>query len=494
MESFQRSDDARQQLLADILSKYANLVEEHTNLKHDFESEKEVRRKYQSEKMQIQRQLNDTQRELDGNSFVLALIDGDGVIFDDMFLQIAANGGSEAASKLQYAIREHIASIYNNSGNWSIMVQIYVSLDKLAVKLFQVGLLRNQFELRTFAQNFSVNQPLFSIIDVGQGKERADYKIKEMLRTFSDNPTCKHIIFGGCHDNGYLLDLDQYKHNQAKAARITLLESTPAQPGFAEMPNFKRARFDQVFRSEALPASQYQQHPMSSYTQAPMQPSFPAPGQPPFRTMSNKMPSPVASPIPAERPTPVPTPLASSPSTTASSLAGQNGQNGDSSWATVGKAGTVNGSISIAGNKAAAKNKKYVYYNKEGYRLDEPLPPRDRLAAEAIEMRMNKAGRNLCNHWHLNKGKCTNGEFCKFQHEPKLSLAELNALRYKTRSLACKSRVCENFDCYLGHQCSFERDMGYCPYPDTCHLKASHGMDSIKHVRYDEKGNEEYTK
>lgn len=58
------------------------------------------------------------------------------------------------------------------------MVQIYVSLDKLAVKLFQVGLLRNQFELRTFAQNFSVNQPLFSIIDVGQGKERADYKIK----------------------------------------------------------------------------------------------------------------------------------------------------------------------------------------------------------------------------------------------------------------------------------------------------------------------------
>lgn len=188
-----------------------------------------------------------------------------------------------------------------------------------------------------------------------------------MLRTFSDNPTCKHIIFGGCHDNGYLLDLDQYKHNHAKAARITLLESTPAQPGFAEMPNFKRAHFDQVFRSEALPASQYQQYPMSSYTQAPMQPLFPAPGQPPFRTMSNKMPSPVSSPIPAERPTPVPTPVASSPSTTASSLAGQNGQNGDSSWATVGKAGTVNGTISIASNKAAAKNKKYVYYNKEGY-------------------------------------------------------------------------------------------------------------------------------
>jgi hypothetical protein len=100
------------------------------------------------------------------------------VQFQDSFLQLAANGGSEAASKLQYAIHDHIASLYPNSGNWSIMVQIYVSLDKLAAKLFQVGLLRTPHELRTFAQNFGVNQPLFSIIDVGQGKERADYKIK----------------------------------------------------------------------------------------------------------------------------------------------------------------------------------------------------------------------------------------------------------------------------------------------------------------------------
>jgi hypothetical protein len=58
------------------------------------------------------------------------------------------------------------------------MVQVYLSLDKLAQKLSQVGLLRTPQELRTFAQHFSVNQPLFSIIDVGQGKERADHKIK----------------------------------------------------------------------------------------------------------------------------------------------------------------------------------------------------------------------------------------------------------------------------------------------------------------------------
>ena len=58
------------------------------------------------------------------------------------------------------------------------MVQLYLSLDKLAIKLAQVGLAQTPQDLRLFAQRFSVNQPLFSIIDVGQGKERADHKIK----------------------------------------------------------------------------------------------------------------------------------------------------------------------------------------------------------------------------------------------------------------------------------------------------------------------------
>jgi hypothetical protein len=113
-------------------------------------------------------------RQLEASSFVLALIDGDGAIFQDALLQAAAgDGGSEAASRLY-----HVASVHSNSGNWPVMVQIYLSLDKLAMKLAQVGLVRTPSELRIFAQRFSVNQPLFSIIDVGQGKERADHKIK----------------------------------------------------------------------------------------------------------------------------------------------------------------------------------------------------------------------------------------------------------------------------------------------------------------------------
>jgi hypothetical protein len=132
---------------------------------------------------------------------------------------------------------------------------------------------------------------------------------------------------------------------------------------------------------------------------------------------------------------------------------------------------------------------------------------------------MKRTGKKMCNHWHLG-GHCENGKFCQFQHEPKLTVGELNALRYKTRSLACKNRYCENIDCCkyclavivslqplatllfsesnanftldLGHQCALERDFGKCPYPDTCHLRATHGMDKTKFVRYDKDGNAEY--
>lgn len=52
-------------------------------------------------------------------------------------------------------------------------------------------------------------QPLFNIIDVGNGKERADHKLREMLRLYVPIAQCKHIFFAPCHDNGYLTVFEQ---------------------------------------------------------------------------------------------------------------------------------------------------------------------------------------------------------------------------------------------------------------------------------------------
>ncbi|KAF2855018.1 hypothetical protein T440DRAFT_514069 [Plenodomus tracheiphilus IPT5] len=472
MDSFRASDAAREEFIWDIVAKYKQLMHDHQDLRNDFHAEKENRRRYQTMMTEKEHQLDEYQRQFESSPFVMALIDGDGAIFQDALLQTAnSDGGSEAASRLYHNIREHVASLYSNSGHWPIMVQVYLSLEKLAVKLARVGLVQGPQELRIFAQRFSVNQPLFSIIDVGH----------EMLRTFSDNPTCRHIIFGGCHDSGYLNNLEQVKHNATKAARITLLQTTPMFKGFAELTNFQSIRFDDVFRSEPLPDSAVSTV-VASWS--PKQASI----RPLLRSSTNTTNS-EASP---ER-TLHASVVSPSPSTTPSTATAGSGETNGDSWATVGKSKAPStGNISIASTPIATKKtmKKYAYYNKSGERLDLPLPPKDFNAAQSLEARMKKGGKKMCNHWHLG-GRCDNGDFCMFQHEPKLTPGELIALRYKARSLACKNRYCENIDCYLGHQCALERDNGYCPFPDNCHLRATHGMDKVKYVRYDRAGNAE---
>lgn len=58
------------------------------------------------------------------------------------------------------------------------MVHVFANFDGLAKKLTQIGFLKAPNQFSAFATAFSLHQPLFNIVDVGSGKERADHKIK----------------------------------------------------------------------------------------------------------------------------------------------------------------------------------------------------------------------------------------------------------------------------------------------------------------------------
>ncbi|KAF2280398.1 uncharacterized protein EI97DRAFT_464363 [Westerdykella ornata] len=436
------------EVFVDLIKKYKALQEDYRELSIDHKNERRMRRQYQEE---VEKSLDARDRLIslqEDSAFVLGLIDGDGVYFQDTFLK--AQSGSEAASKLQAAIRDHVSSLYPKSSHWRIMVNIYVSLDKMGQKLAQVGLLNNQQEFRLFAQDFNVNQPLFSIIDVGYGKERADFKINEMLRTFSENPTCKHIIFGGCHDAGYLNTLGQYKHHKEKAAKLTLLHATSPYPGFLDLP-FNTVRFDDVFRTQPLPESG-------------------RPANPPSQAMPERTLSLSEDRKPAAAPSPVSTPAPA-----------------ESTWRSVAKSsGPINGIIDVTPYKLPKK--RVIYLNKEKHRLDEKLPALDPKATQAIDKRMKEGGSNLCNQWHLNNHQCPNGDFCRFQHGPPLTAGETIALQLKARNIPCRDPYCTNVFCYLGHQCAWERDQGYCTFKDRCNFVDTHGMDKTKFYKMDEDG------
>lgn len=224
---------------------------------------------------------------------------------------------------------------------------------------------------------------------------------------FSLNPTCQHIVFGGCHDSGYLVNLDQFRHNSERARRITLLESTTMHKGFADLANlynFQRARFDDVFRSEPLP--EYMPPPPrttppptvqtpSTSVPTPSTASAPSPALP-VRSKTSTPPT-MASPLLAKVnsvPSTAPATQTTFPSLKEAASAPSKKESGNwrssDSWATVGKTGVANGTSLQLKIKSNKPKKKVVYYNQDDQRLDEPLPPRSREASDAIERRMDK--------------------------------------------------------------------------------------------------------
>ena len=111
-------------------------------------------------------------------SFVLALIDGDGMIFDDQLIQRGESGGKEAANRLGNEIREYCSQYNENlAPDYRIVVRVYANLKGLADVCYRTGIIESQHILEGFVRGFTGSKALFDFVDVGSGKDRADEKI-----------------------------------------------------------------------------------------------------------------------------------------------------------------------------------------------------------------------------------------------------------------------------------------------------------------------------
>lgn len=144
IEGFRRSDEAREKLLAvcscsssvasrsltiiiqDILQRYEKLVGDHAALTADYNSEKDIRRSYQNVIGEQKKELGALVRGLqlepnmsphiltnnvqDNSSFVLGLIDGDGVIVSPNVCHIAL------FTNLLAIVSRHVAKSWRSWG------------------------------------------------------------------------------------------------------------------------------------------------------------------------------------------------------------------------------------------------------------------------------------------------------------------------------------------------------------------------------------------
>jgi hypothetical protein len=352
-------------------------------------------------------------------------------------------------------VKHQLKDIYpkSNIDDWNIMLQVAVSLPGLGKKLVEVGIIGSQAQLADFVHGFNFSQPLFSIVDVGKGNQRADGKCREMARLMIRNKQCKHIFFGPCHDTGYIQSLQSLRDPFAATERVTLIETTPALPGFREL-KLPISRFS-VFRSEHLPSGQLAHRAAV--------------------TTAQPRPSPAASAAAAPQAPVKPAATAAAAAAAAAETPLANGSTAaaPTSWAAMSKTGAApNGKINIASAKKPAPRKSYLV-NKDGERVDEDLPRFDPAAEKRYQARKAEHGSH-CNEFYL-KGHC-DPKYCVYYHGDPLPKAEMLVLRHKARTGACNyGSTCDDPDCYYGHHCRYGR---HCTNSD-CRFSHLHHVDTV---------------
>jgi hypothetical protein len=312
--------------------------------------------------------------------------------------------------------------------DWNIIVQVVLNQSGLSKALYERGIVKSvNGELPAFARAFGRTQGLFSFVDVGTGKERADHKVREMMRVMLRVSQCRHVFFGPCLDNGYLPFLGEFKGHPA-ASRISLIETSPASQGFMNL-GFSHVSFPDVFRGEPLP----EKLPVGAASNVVYRPSS-----------DDMLPPKQASPPPGSE---------------------------SGSWAALSRVNSASTpkTINIAPRKLAAP--KFYTVNKAGERLDDDLARWEPGADKKFQAKIKEHG-HYCNNFYI-KGRCDDVDNCNYYHDDRITAAELLVLRYKARSLKCQNGTyCDDYECFYGHHCRYGKKCtgNPCRFADTHHV------------------------
>ncbi|KAI2468359.1 hypothetical protein F4781DRAFT_398549 [Annulohypoxylon bovei var. microspora] len=478
-------DKERQTFIHNILDRVEADAKKINELELDLEDQKTSRANYQSKAINLENEVRRLAQQLDKDSFVVVLIDGDGAKFADEYVRDPIGGAERAAIKLKQAVRESLRDTGDDLEDLPILVRVYANLNDLSKSLRLSRVIDFDDDMRLFAERFTNSRAEFDFVNVGKGKENADSKIRRMLNHYYRNIQCKKIFLAGCcHDNGYLHDLRDYTGSIDN--RLVLLETTHAEPGFRSL-GFPILRFDEVFRSEPLGNETKHILPtMPPRLRSPVQPSSgPGPIARPTQPIQKQsmVTSPTqehrqSTPIPASTPVSVSTSSPVLPSSTPEQIPQpprtssviSSGNGGTSiSYAT---AGGVNDLQNVTVKQPKPKKQpRVIFYNMDNYRIDSPTQHPPRTPAQSSYQAKFQAIKPsvFCNDFYL-KGRCKWGISCDKTHDAELTGPELAIHRYKARTSLCPAGpYCVDYDCYLSHHCPrapcTRGDM--CPFYDT---------------------------
>lgn len=241
----------------------------------DGKNNTQIMRDLRKEVEDLKNKLEQTKIDLSRNPYSLVLVDGDGMTFRRELLKEGRAGGEKAADRLT-------AHVQKDTGLKPV-IRIFANVEGLSRAMKTQGLIQTPSGFREFT--VGVSDPcreLVDFIDVGEGKEMADTKLKSELEWHLKNYNCRKIILGVSHDNGYARILKKYENEPEILQKIQLLEGPPFGRELEALHGFTRIKYEDVFSSEkfdvyqqrspvlplASPISPIAKAPVTSYAAA----------------------------------------------------------------------------------------------------------------------------------------------------------------------------------------------------------------------------------
>ncbi|OAX77899.1 hypothetical protein ACJ72_07797 [Emergomyces africanus] len=401
-----------------------------------LEKQEDMANMYHQRSRDAKLELTKTQQNMERNSFVSVLVDGDSMNFLDEFVERGESGGQEVARLLVHHVSEYIRNeLTDLLPGLPVVVRVYANLKGLRRTYHEAHILDDENDLELFVRGFNMGHPMCDFVDAGAGKECSDDKIRETFKLHAGNVHCKHILFAGSTDNGYARLLGPYCSTEF-CKRVTMLEGPPFERELAELKDkYLTASFPSIFRATKLP---------------------------PIRRVSFSS-TPVYEPSPTKPP-----PSYASAASFSSSPPRYNGSRPSTPAPAEKKPGSpnsANGPPWLHGTGAMISGIS-VLKNKHGQRVDPPIKPSSSIV-------QSLKSRKLCNPYHL-LGIC-HFVACKHEHGERLNEKTMEALRYVARLAPCPSGLeCEDENCYSGHRCPNNP----CHRPNCHFAKEMHGVDT----------------
>ncbi|RPB11540.1 hypothetical protein P167DRAFT_553971 [Morchella conica CCBAS932] len=199
-----------------------------------------------------QRELNMIQSKLHGirkNRYVIVLIDGDGMIFKDNLLSQGKSGGTEAGRLLLQEITKEVQSEFPDE-SIDVHVKVFANLYKLATVLYVADRVEGPKQFKDFTLGFTQCKEHFYFIDVGDGKEMVDSRVRAELTWNLNNYNCVKVILGASHDNGYARTLSSIS-SDGNTEKVLLIEGTPFASEVRKL-QFPCTKYTHIFESQKL--------------------------------------------------------------------------------------------------------------------------------------------------------------------------------------------------------------------------------------------------